>query len=214
MPKHAQPRRSVAVRAPKPLPLPAAVAKAGESSNVVGASVGPLGIGSSMSTVEDRGPSLTDGAEAASSTEKKKPFAQPLPPKGVRAIHRPPHDPKVASAAEWNSLLCWARRQRGPQWDESTGFWQVDRNSAAYYAFSARPAINTALDNTNKVSNRDIASEDVQAMQGVIGAGGSTEILASKGEEREGGVGSANHQTSFDDGSPPPVGPGRAGRRR
>ncbi|PWN44508.1 hypothetical protein IE81DRAFT_321123 [Ceraceosorus guamensis] len=212
MPKHAQPRRSVAVRAPKPLP-PAAVAKAGEGSNVVGASVGPLGIGSSISTVEDSSSSLMDGAEAAPSTEKK-PFAQPLPPKGVRAIHRPPHDPKVASAAEWNSLLCWARRQRGPQWDESTGFWQVDKNSAAYYAFSARPAINTALDKTNKVSNCDIASEDVQAMQGVIGAGGSNDNLASKGEEHEGGMGSANHQTSFDDGSPPPVGPGRAGRRR
>ena len=25
------------------------------------------------------------------------------------------------SAAEWNSLLIWARRQRGPQWDAATG---------------------------------------------------------------------------------------------
>lgn len=26
-------------------------------------------------------------------------------------------------AAEWNSLLTWARRQRGPQWDTGTGMY-------------------------------------------------------------------------------------------
>lgn len=28
---------------------------------------------------------------------------------------------QATSAAEWNSLLIWARRQRGPQWDAATG---------------------------------------------------------------------------------------------
>jgi hypothetical protein len=28
---------------------------------------------------------------------------------------------QATSTAEWNSLLIWARRQRGPQWDAATG---------------------------------------------------------------------------------------------
>lgn len=32
-----------------------------------------------------------------------------------------PYTAQAASAAEWNSLLIWARKQRGPQWDSSTG---------------------------------------------------------------------------------------------
>jgi hypothetical protein len=31
------------------------------------------------------------------------------------------HAAQATSAAEWNSLLIWARRQRGPQWDAATG---------------------------------------------------------------------------------------------
>ncbi|WFD03854.1 hypothetical protein MOBT1_002549 [Malassezia obtusa] len=41
-------------------------------------------------------------------------------------------------AAEWNSLLTWARQQRGPQWDTGTGIWQVPRESEQYYGFSMR----------------------------------------------------------------------------
>lgn len=37
------------------------------------------------------------------------------------------------SSAEWNSLLIWARRMRGPQWDSGLGIWQVDRESQEYY---------------------------------------------------------------------------------
>lgn len=49
-------------------------------------------------------------------------------------------------AAEWNSLLVWARQKRGPQWDMGTGVyvgpghgslltgrWQVPRGSHQYY---------------------------------------------------------------------------------
>ncbi|KAK0540783.1 hypothetical protein OC835_000490 [Tilletia horrida] len=43
------------------------------------------------------------------------------------------------SAAEWNSLLIWARRQRGPQWDTGTAVWQVDRHSQEFYSFCADP---------------------------------------------------------------------------
>ena len=56
-----------------------------------------------------------------------------------------PYDPEEDSA-KWNSLLEWARQQRGPQWDAGTGVyvcicyltyqsWQVPRGSAQYYNF-------------------------------------------------------------------------------
>lgn len=34
-------------------------------------------------------------------------------------------------AAEWNSLLTWARRQRGPQWDTGTGMYVVAQRAHA-----------------------------------------------------------------------------------
>ncbi|PWN33485.1 uncharacterized protein FA14DRAFT_62726 [Meira miltonrushii] len=52
---------------------------------------------------------------------------------------------QATSSAEWNSLLIWARRQRGPQWDSATGMWQVDQGSTEYYAFSNDPARHTKL---------------------------------------------------------------------
>ncbi|KDN45885.1 hypothetical protein K437DRAFT_268287 [Tilletiaria anomala UBC 951] len=57
-----------------------------------------------------------------------------------------PSDPRqasaiksYASAAEWNSLLIWARANRGPQWDAATGLWHVDKGSQAYYSFCSNP---------------------------------------------------------------------------
>ncbi|PWZ02081.1 hypothetical protein BCV70DRAFT_56743 [Testicularia cyperi] len=46
----------------------------------------------------------------------------------------------ATSSAGWNSLLIWARRQRGPQWDSGTALWQVDKNSEEYYSFCRDPA--------------------------------------------------------------------------
>ncbi|KIS70054.1 uncharacterized protein UMAG_05128 [Mycosarcoma maydis] len=46
----------------------------------------------------------------------------------------------ATSSAGWNSLLVWARRQRGAQWDESTALWQVDKYSREFYSFCENPA--------------------------------------------------------------------------
>ncbi|KAJ9475172.1 hypothetical protein PHBOTO_005251 [Pseudozyma hubeiensis] len=46
----------------------------------------------------------------------------------------------ATSSAGWNSLLVWARRQRGAQWDASTALWQVDKYSREYYSFCQDPA--------------------------------------------------------------------------
>ena len=46
----------------------------------------------------------------------------------------------ATSSAGWNSLLVWARRQRGAQWDEATALWQVDKYSREYYTFCEDPA--------------------------------------------------------------------------
>ncbi|KAK9893839.1 hypothetical protein P389DRAFT_212949 [Cystobasidium minutum MCA 4210] len=37
-------------------------------------------------------------------------------------------------ASNWNSLLRWHRRNRGPQWDYSTAMYHVDQGSPEYYA--------------------------------------------------------------------------------
>lgn len=44
---------------------------------------------------------------------------------GAQAAPDAPQGKWVAAedAAEWNSLLIWARRQRGPQWDTGTGMY-------------------------------------------------------------------------------------------
>ncbi|CED84588.1 hypothetical protein [Phaffia rhodozyma] len=36
-------------------------------------------------------------------------------------------------AASWNTLLGWARKRRGPQWDASTQMYMVDYLSPSYY---------------------------------------------------------------------------------
>lgn len=124
MPKHAQPRRSVAIRAPKFLPPTASAASKANDGTGVSGMLAMLGESiSGSSAIDEKRTDASGGVEEQGlDVAERKHLDQPLPPKGVRAIHRPPHDPKVTSAAEWNSLLCWARRQRGPQWDESTGW--------------------------------------------------------------------------------------------
>lgn len=42
---------------------------------------------------------------------------------------QPLSKPSETSSAEWNSLLIWARRMRGPQWDSGLGMWMVDSGS-------------------------------------------------------------------------------------
>lgn len=44
-----------------------------------------------------------------------------LPPPWKAALPVPVDAHASVSAAEWNSLLVWARAQRGPQWDAATG---------------------------------------------------------------------------------------------
>ncbi|SHO77361.1 Uncharacterized protein MSYG_1702 [Malassezia sympodialis ATCC 42132] len=48
-----------------------------------------------------------------------------------------PYSYAEQDTAKWNSLLLWAREQRGPQWDASTGLWQVPHGTALYYGFQA-----------------------------------------------------------------------------
>ncbi|SNX84788.1 uncharacterized protein MEPE_03497 [Melanopsichium pennsylvanicum] len=63
----------------------------------------------------------------------------------------------ATSSAGWNSLLIWARRQRGAQWDSSTALWQVEKHSQEYYTFGSHP-------NTTDRSNQpcyDLMKPDV-----------------------------------------------------
>lgn len=98
MPKHARPRPDRVMRAPKPI----VTHKASASS-----AAGEL----SSSYDSDYGAAKPD--EVAAGREAAVQLGWIAPP--------PRHAAAVSSAAEWNSLLAWARRQRGPQWDEATG---------------------------------------------------------------------------------------------
>ncbi|KAE8189793.1 hypothetical protein A4X06_0g6211 [Tilletia controversa] len=71
------------------------------------------------------------------------------------------------SAAEWNSLLIWARRQRGPQWDTGTAVWQVDRHSQEYYSFCANPTQNKLV----RLNPSAAPSSDARAGAAITTAG-------------------------------------------
>ncbi|PWN18982.1 hypothetical protein BCV69DRAFT_300768 [Microstroma glucosiphilum] len=72
------------------------------------------------------------GPSAGPSSSSSSSAAAILPPP-------PKTRPAETSCAEWNSLLIWARRMRGPQWDSSVGMWMVDQGSEEYYSFSSDP---------------------------------------------------------------------------
>lgn len=56
-------------------------------------------------------------AEADAGSTAAAPAADAVP------VAQPEHWVASEDAAEWNSLLTWARLQRGPQWDTGTGMY-------------------------------------------------------------------------------------------
>ena len=56
------------------------------------------------------------GAPATGAQTQTQPPAQAEPPKDVRTS-------ASEDSASWNSFVCWARAQRGPQWDTGTGMY-------------------------------------------------------------------------------------------
>jgi hypothetical protein len=98
MPQDTKPKKDVVIRVPRLLPPP-----------------------------EEQPEQPTAGSSTAAEKEgedpeERRPFLPntsklPSDPKQASAIKA------CASAAEWNSLLIWARGQRGPQWDAGTGMW-------------------------------------------------------------------------------------------
>ncbi|KAI5477679.1 hypothetical protein MNV49_006065 [Pseudohyphozyma bogoriensis] len=68
--------------------------------------------------------SLASGAEDDSEQPQRDPWGDEQSPAYKAA----------KSASQWNSLLLWARKGRGPQWEWGTGMYHVDRNSPEYYA--------------------------------------------------------------------------------
>ncbi|PKC74329.1 hypothetical protein RhiirA1_206652 [Rhizophagus irregularis] len=40
----------------------------------------------------------------------------------------------IQATADWNSLLIWARKQRGPYYDPTTRMYHVSHNSKRYFA--------------------------------------------------------------------------------
>ncbi|EST08530.1 hypothetical protein PSEUBRA_001956 [Kalmanozyma brasiliensis GHG001] len=102
----------------------------------------------------------------------------------------------ATSSAGWNSLLVWARRQRGAQWDESTALWQVDRGSKEYYSFGENPATTRRGDKQKETTTTTATTATAPVVVEEDEDKGPTRVSARKIEEASGA-------------SPPPVSSGR-----
>ncbi|TIB93680.1 hypothetical protein E3Q19_00965 [Wallemia mellicola] len=65
----------------------------------------------------------------------------------------------VMNAAEWNSHLIWARRERGPQFDMNTQMYQFDKQSLDYYTQSSDPSLG-AIKNLLNQNEKPATNED------------------------------------------------------
>ena len=88
----------------------------------------------------------------------------------------------------------------------SPASWQVDRHSPAYYSFSARPSVKTALDKGRTPTPPPAAAADAGAASTDAAAAGNTD---ADEQRRSAAPGSAAAPLTVVEGSPPPVGPGR-----
>lgn len=130
----------------------------------------------------------------------------------------------ATSSAGWNSLLVWARRQRGAQWDASTTIWQVDKYSREYYSFCQDPA---RTDRANQPGDDDPTSDIKTGAVKEVGPNGTAASDADAAKARgdndddkgptrvstrnRGNASYANANNSGHN-SPPPVAQGRSAR--
>jgi hypothetical protein len=139
MPATRTPRRDIVLRVPRAIPSngrPAAAANAIASGSLLYGGQGEHGsstAASAMASLYDRGTreawqSGTSARRSASPVKGGPSRTTPHPARLVASSSgagTPGKECRFAaestSAAEWNSLLIWARRQRGPQWDSGTG---------------------------------------------------------------------------------------------
>ncbi|CDU25654.1 uncharacterized protein SPSC_05825 [Sporisorium scitamineum] len=107
----------------------------------------------------------------------------------------------ATSSAGWNSLLVWARRQRGAQWDASTALWQVDKYSREYYSFAQDPA------------TTDRAKQPGDEAEVAAGGGDEKQVVGEEDEDKGPTRVSRNREdVSGANTSPPPVAVGRSVR--
>lgn len=109
----------------------------------------------------------------------------------------------ATSSAGWNSLLVWARRQRGAQWDSSTAIWQVDKYSPEYYSFCEDPAqLHQSVERQVNTQNGALPTDALDLL-GDDDRGPSR--LSNRAKEDTSATPSRNN-------SPPPVALGRSAR--
>ncbi|CAO1613309.1 unnamed protein product [Sympodiomycopsis kandeliae] len=102
------------------------------------------------------------------------------------------------SSAEWNSLLIWARKMRGPQWDSSVGMWMVDRFGDEYYRFCNDPnqsvhqpiqRPSTSIPTSTSIQNNDTIDVDDNSEEGQISAtiptGSNNSLATGAGGEED-----------------------------
>lgn len=140
--------KDVLIRVPKVEPYSnryvAPLARAQEEAKKLAAAAAPTS--TSTDLINPLAPVATDPSAPEAEKERGQRSNSPILP----FLHIDRHEDQTVdlskaatSSAGWNSLLVWARRQRGAQWDESTAIWQVDKGSSEYYSFCADPATTT-----------------------------------------------------------------------
>lgn len=128
MPAVRRPRVDVVLRVPRKTVYSVEKAKKIEVSKTtaIAGSSGLLPAANAIaSTIPGVGVGSSSLSNTQSSTDKKK--------EEEEDSHLPMASYSETSSAEWNSLLIWARRMRGPQWDSGLGMWMVDRGGEEYH---------------------------------------------------------------------------------
>lgn len=108
----------------------------------------------------------------------------------------------ATSSAAWNSLLVWARRQRGAQWDSSTAIWQVDKYSPEYFSFCQDPAqLDRSVERKTETQNGALPIDTLD-----------TPVDDDRGPSRLSSRVKEDSATPSRNNSPPPVAHGRSAR--
>ncbi|SAM81787.1 uncharacterized protein UBRO_03068 [Ustilago bromivora] len=114
----------------------------------------------------------------------------------------------ATSSAAWNSLLVWARRQRGAQWDASTALWQVGKYSKEYYTFCEDPA---TKDRSKQPGDPKEGEEAKETLTAIAAATATAAAKAAGQEDLDKGPTKVSSRNKGEDagaaGGSPPVAP-------
>lgn len=202
----------------------AAAADASTSAPSAAAAGAPLDAAAALATPSATAPTLSSAdANASTSTNDQQTGATEAPKKKEKDRRERGNSPTLpflsvereedqtvelskaaTSSAGWNSLLVWARRQRGAQWDASTALWQVDKYSREYYSFCQDPA---TTDRSKQPGDAKEGEAEKSAATTTAAAGAPAKEADEDEDKGPTRVSARNRGEEAAGGSPPPSAP-------